>query len=177
MVRNLLDITRIDAGGLELRWDWVDLHEVVERVVSAARRRGSAHKIETDLPSDLPLVRADAALVEQVIGNVVGNAIAHTPNETRVTVGAAVTPETVSLTVTDEGPGIDSKLLPHVFDKFVRARSVPTMAEGGEGTGLGLAIAKGVMEAHGGSIAAESPGAAGRGTRIVLKFPRVETPA
>jgi two-component system sensor histidine kinase KdpD len=174
MVRNLLDITRIDAGGLELRWDWVDLHEVVERVVSAARRRGSTHKIKTELPSELPLVRADAALVEQVISNVIGNAIAHTPDETRVTVQAAVTPETVSLTVTDDGPGIDPKLLPRVFDKFVRARSAPTQAEGGDGTGLGLAIAKGVMEAHGGSIAVESPVSAGRGTRIVLIFTRVE---
>jgi two-component system sensor histidine kinase KdpD len=176
MVRNLLDITRIDAGGLELRWDWVDLDEVVERVVSAARRRGSRHTIATALPADLPLARADAALVEQVVSNVVGNAIAHTPTETRVTVAAAVTPQTVSLTVTDDGPGIDPKLLPHVFDKFVRARSAPTQAEGGEGTGLGLAIAKGVMEAHGGAIAAQSPVAAGRGTRIVLTFPRAAAP-
>ena len=79
MVRNLLAITRIDAGALELRRDWVDLREIVERVVSAARRRGATQTIAVTLPPDLPLVRADATLVEQAIGNVVGNAIAHTP--------------------------------------------------------------------------------------------------
>ena len=62
MVRNLLAITRIDAGALELRRDWIDLREIVERVVSAARRRGARQQIEVDLPADLPLVRADATL-------------------------------------------------------------------------------------------------------------------
>ncbi len=175
MVRNLLAITRIDAGGLELRWDWVDLREIIERVASAARRRGAAQKVATELPSDLPLVRADAALVEQVMGNVIGNAIVHTPSETRITVDAAVTPQSVSLRVADDGPGIPANLLPQVFDKFVRARTSPTKSEGGESTGLGLAIAKGIMEAHGGSITAESPISAGCGTRIVLTFSRAET--
>ena len=87
-----------------------------------------------------------------------------------------MTAEDVSLRVTDDGPGIAPDVLPRVFDKFVRARS-STQAEGGEGTGLGLAIAKGVMDAHGGSIVAESPVAGGRGTRIVLTFPRTETPS
>ena len=75
MVRNLLAITRIDAGALELRRDWIDLREIVDRVASAARRRGARQHIEVDLPADLPLVRADATLVEQAIGNVIGNAI------------------------------------------------------------------------------------------------------
>ena len=85
-------------------------------------------------------------------------------------------PANVSLRVTDNGPGIASDVLPHVFDKFVRARS-SSQAEGGEGSGLGLAIAKGVMDAHGGSIAAESPAAEGHGTRIVLTFPHTEAPS
>ena len=80
MVRNLLAITRIDAGALELRRDWIDLREVAERVVSAARRHGAhANASRSHLPADLPLVRADATLAEQAIGNVVGNAIVHTP--------------------------------------------------------------------------------------------------
>ena len=74
MVRNLLAITRIDAGALELRRDWIDLREIVDRVASAARRRGARQQIEVALPADLPLVRADATLVEQAIGNVIGNA-------------------------------------------------------------------------------------------------------
>jgi two-component system sensor histidine kinase KdpD len=175
MVRNLLAITRIDAGALELRADWIDLREIADRVASAARRRGAKQRIEVALPADLPLVRADATLVEQAIGNVIGNAIVHTPAETRVKVDALVGLKEVTLHVADDGPGISSQALPQIFDKFVKADA--TQADGGQGTGLGLAIAKGIMEAHGGSIAAESPHAGGRGTRVALTFPRQDTPA
>jgi two-component system, OmpR family, sensor histidine kinase KdpD len=175
MVRNLLAITRIDAGALELRRDWIDLREIVDRVANAARRRGARQRIEVALPSDLPLVRADATLVEQVIGNVIGNAIVHTPPETRVQVDALVGPQEIVLRVTDDGPGIPAQALPQIFDKFVKADT--TQADGGQGTGLGLAIAKGIMEAHGGAITAESPHADGQGTRVVLTFPRQDVPA
>jgi two-component system sensor histidine kinase KdpD len=174
MVRNLLAITRIDAGALELRRDWIDLREIVDRVTSAARRRGARQRIEIALPADLPLVRADATLVEQAIGNIIGNAIVHTLPETRVLVDAQIAPEQITLRVTDDGPGIPAQSLPQIFDKFVKADT--TQADGGKGTGLGLAIAKGIMEAHGGSIAAMSPHADGRGTRIVLTFPRQDAP-
>jgi two-component system sensor histidine kinase KdpD len=80
--------------------------------------------------------------------------------------------------VTDNGPGIPPEVLPHVFEKFVRGHAAgETRADGGEGTGLGLAIAKGIMEAHGGSISAESPAPSGRGTRISLVLPRTEKPS
>jgi two-component system sensor histidine kinase KdpD len=160
---------------LELRADWIDLREIADRVASAARRRGAKQRIEVALPADLPLVRADATLVEQAIGNVIGNAIVHTPAETRVKVDALVGLKEVTLHVADDGPGISSQALPQIFDKFVKADA--TQADGGQGTGLGLAIAKGIMEAHGGSIAAESPHAGGRGTRVALTFPRQDTPA
>jgi two-component system sensor histidine kinase KdpD len=175
MVRNLLAITRIDAGALELRLDWIDLREIVDRVANAVRRRGARQRIEVALPADLPLVRADATLVEQAVGNVIGNAIAHTSAETRVLVDAVTAPEAVTLYVTDDGPGIPIQALPQVFDKFIKADT--TAADGGKGTGLGLAIAKGIMEAHGGTIAAASPHANGRGTRLVLTFPRQDAPA
>jgi two-component system sensor histidine kinase KdpD len=175
MVRNLLAITRIDAGALELRRDWIDLREIADRVTSAARRRGAKQRIEVALPADLPLVRADATLVEQALGNVIGNAIVHTPPETRVRVDAQVAPTEIALRVTDDGPGIPAQALPHVFDKFVKADV--TQADGGQGTGLGLAIAKGIMQAHGGAVAAESPHTEGGGTRIVLTFPRQGAPA
>ena len=177
MVRNLLAITRIDAGGLELRWDWIDLRDVVDRIVSSARRRGALQKIESKLPADLPLVRADASLVEQAIGNVVGNAIAHTPKETQVAIDAEVTPEGITIRITDDGPGIPADVLPRVFEKFVHARSTTGQFEDAEGIGLGLAIAKGIMEAHGGSIAARSPLDGSRGTRVTLNFPRKGTPS
>src|SRR4030095_10087098 len=96
MVRNLLAITRIDAGALELRHDWIDLREVSERVVSAARRHGARQQIKVDLPADLPLIRADATLTEQVIGNVVGNAVVHTPAETEVVLDGVAGPDSVT---------------------------------------------------------------------------------
>jgi two-component system sensor histidine kinase KdpD len=150
------------------------LREIVDRIANASRRRGARHHIEVRLPADLPMVRADATLAEQAIGNVIGNAVMHTPSSTHVVVDAFVTPNEVVLSVTDDGPGIPAQALPRVFDKFIRADV--TQADGGQGTGLGLAIAKGIMEAHGGSITAESPVAGGRGTRIVLAFPRQDTP-
>jgi two-component system sensor histidine kinase KdpD len=178
MVRNLLAITRIDAGALELRRDWIDLREVAERVVSAARRHGARQHIELRLPADLPLVRADATLAEQAIGNVVANAVVHTPPGTHVLLEAAVAAEAVALRVTDDGPGIAAETLPAIFDKFVKgAEPTGSRAPGGQGTGLGLAITKGIMEAHGGAISAESPVANGRGARFIMTFPRQGAPA
>ena len=170
MVRNLLAITRIDAGALEVRRDWIELREIVDRVVGAARRRGTAQPIVTHLPDALPLVRADATLVEQAIGNVVANAIVHTPKETRIAVDAIIGDSDITLRVTDDGPGVAKEAQPHIFDKFAKAPLGP--ADGGESTGLGLAIAKGIMEAHGGAIRVESPIANGRGARFILVFPR-----
>jgi two-component system sensor histidine kinase KdpD len=162
MVRNLLAITRIDAGALELRRDWVDLREITDRVVNAARRRGACQRIDVRLPQDLPLVRADATLIEQALGNVVGNAVAHTPAAAHVVLSATVAEDAITVLVTDDGPGIPQGRLSQIFEKFV------TGGEGGDsnsaqGTGLGLAIAKGIVEAHGGSIAAESPVGGRRG--------------
>ena len=176
MVRNLLAITRIDAGALELRRDWIDLREIIERVVNAARRRGARQRIEVEVPAELPLVRADATMVEQAIGNILGNAVAHTPKETRVVVGAEVGPERISLCVTDDGPGVPADMLPHIFDKFAKGEET-SRADGSQGTGLGLAIAKGIIEAHGGSITAESPAQNGRGARFIVAFPRQEAAA
>jgi two-component system sensor histidine kinase KdpD len=175
MVRNLLAMTRIDAGALELRKDWVDLREIVNRVVSAARRRGAVHRIEARLPDTIPLLRADAMLVEQALSNVIGNAIEHTPQETVISIQATPTRTDVALAVEDDGPGIRPEVLPRVFEKFVSTRRLSEVSTNkGEGTGLGLAIAKGIMEAHGGEIIAESPLASGRGTRIVMRFPAIE---
>jgi two-component system sensor histidine kinase KdpD len=172
MVRNLLAITRIDAGALELRSDWIDLREIVERVVSAARRRGASQHIDVNVPLDLPLVRADAALAEQAIGNIVTNALVHTPQDARVMIDAQASTLGVAVRVTDNGPGISPDMLVHVFDRFVKGRGAQELRDGGDGVGLGLAIAKGIMDAHRGSITVESPVHGHPGTRFTMLFPR-----
>jgi two-component system sensor histidine kinase KdpD len=176
MVRNLLAMTRIDAGALELRTDWVDLREIVERVINAAKRRGAALAVALDLPAALPLIRADASLIEQAVGNLVNNVALHSPEGTGLVIDAVVTQRPVAIQVTDDGPGIPAEIMPRVFEKFVQGR-ISNGRGGGKsgGTGLGLAIAKGIVEAHGGSVAAESPVADGRGARIILTFLREQS--
>jgi two-component system sensor histidine kinase KdpD len=175
MVRNLLAIARIDAGALEVRRDWVDLREIVQRVVTLAKRRGARVSFVLDLPPQLPMIPADAILIEQALFNIVNNTASHTPAGTRVVIDAVVTLQSVSLRVTDNGPGIPAAALPRVFEKFVRAgASNASDAVKGEGTGLGLAITKGIVAAHGGSVGAESPVADGGGTRMTLTFSREE---
>ena len=143
----------------------------MERTVNAARRRGAIQKFEIELPSDLPLVRADATLAEQAIGNIIGNAVSHTPPEARIVVSASAAGNRVVLRVTDNGPGIAPDALPRIFEKFVKGAPEPS-SKSNRGTGLGLAIAKGIMEAHGGSIVAESPVGDGRGTQVTMSFMR-----
>ncbi len=176
MVRDLLAMTRIDAGALELRKDWLDLREIVDRVVNAARRHGAQQRFHVDLPSDLPLLNADALLVEQAFGNVVRNAVEHTPLQTSIFIRANLSPSTVCIVFEDDGPGISPEILPRIFDKFVSVRQQSEVSSSkGEGTGLGLAIAKGIMKAHGGDALAQSPANANHGTRIELTFRCEET--
>lgn len=178
MVRNLLAITRIDAGALELRNDWIDLREIVTRVVNTAQRRGAMQIFDIELPADLPLVRADAILIEQAIGNVVANAVLHTPSRTHIIIDTVPGSSEVRLRIADDGPGIDHEILPRVFDRFKRGiGSSKTSADGGQGTGLGLAIAKGIMEAHHGKIDVESPVSDAHGTRFTMIFPHKDVAA
>lgn len=174
MVRNLLSITRIDAGGLEVRKDWVDLREIIDRVVATARRAQSDHGISVSLPQDLPLVRADALLAEQAVGNVLQNAVSHTPPKTSVMISAEIADDCIMLKIADDGPGIAKDELAHVFDRFVSTLRPGSTRTPSDGVGLGLAIAKGIMQAHGGQIEVASPVMAGRGALFTLTFPRAK---
>lgn len=170
MVRNLLAMTRLEAGALEIRMDWTDVAEVLERVAAAARRRGATQAITVAAPPDLPLALADPILLEQALGNVVGNAVRYAGPSARIALSAAADDRDLTVAVEDDGPGVPAAVLPHVFEKFVRASA--ERGDGGEGSGLGLAIAKGIAEAHGGTIRAESPVEGGRGARFTLLLPR-----
>ncbi|WP_262271530.1 DUF4118 domain-containing protein [Microvirga yunnanensis] len=169
MVKNLLAMTRLEAGALELNRDWVDLQELFDRAVALAKRRGAHQTFEVRVEAELPFVLADPNLLDQVLANLVGNAIQHAGANADITLEARREGSTVVLSVSDDGPGIPPDVLSHVFEKFVRAPR--RSGDAGEGTGLGLAIVKGIVEAHDGTVAAASPVAGQRGTRIEIRLP------
>lgn len=175
MVRNLLAITRLEAGSLDLRRDWVDIADILNRAVAAARRRGAVQTMLVCVPPGLPLAYADQSLLEQAVGNVLGNALRHAGEAAHIVLQAAQEGRDIVMTVADDGPGIAPDMAERIFDKFVSGGATRT-ADGSESAGLGLAIARGVMQAHGGSATLEPTGT---GARFALRMPideRVHTP-
>jgi two-component system sensor histidine kinase KdpD len=169
MVKNLLAMTRLEAGALELNRDWTDLQELFDRAVALARRRGARQTFEVRVEAGLPFILADPNLLDQVLANLVGNAIQHAGADACITLEARRDGSMVVLAVTDDGPGIAPHVLPRIFEKFARAPRLS--GDAGEGTGLGLAIVKGIIEAHDGAVAATSPVVGWRGTRIEIRLP------
>src|SRR3954469_9992568 len=172
MVRNLLAMTRVEAGALEINRDWIDVRELFDRAVATAKRRGATQGFEVAVEAGLPFAPADPILLDQVLANLIGNAMRYGGPAARIRLEARAEPDAVVLAVTDDGPGIGPEVLPHVFEKFVRTRQ--SGGDAGEGSGLGLAIAKGIVDAHRGEIAATSPVANGRGTAIAIRLPIAE---
>jgi two-component system, OmpR family, sensor histidine kinase KdpD len=166
-VANLLDMTRIEAGTINARRDWVDVADVVHGAVERARKYFPGRVFETSLAADLPLMRGDSVLLGQVLFNLLDNANRFGGDEP-VSIFARRDGDEIVLSVTDLGKGIAPADLPHVFDKFFRKGKPDGRSPG---TGLGLSIAKGFVEAMGGRIKAESPALKRRGTRMTMRFP------
>ena len=169
LVRNLLAMTRVEAHALEIIKDWVDIRELFDRTAVLARRRGATQTFEVIVATDLPFIPADPTLLGQVLTNLVGNAMRYAGPSAHVTLEAKRDGAGVLLSVTDDGPGIPSDILPRAFDRFVHS---PTRGDGGQSTGLGLAIAKGIVEAHQGAIRPRArPSAdAGHGSRFACHY-------
>ncbi len=167
-VQNLLDMTRLGYGGLKVAREPVDLREVVGRALRRVDRDLAGHRIVRHLPVSLPEVSGDAVLLEQVVTNILDNAAKYSPPGSTVTLSAEATGDGAALIIADEGPGIPAKDRAQVFDMFFRVRAGDGQPGG---TGLGLAIAKGIVDAHGGSIRAEAAMKDGGGTRIVVNLP------
>lgn len=173
-VANLLDMTRIEGGGLRLRTDWIDVRDVLNAAAERVSRRLGGRELVRDFPRELSLVQADASLLEQVVVNVLENAIAYSPPEARVEMAAYEDRANVVISIEDEGRGIPTSELERVFDKF---RRMEEPSDRTQGAGLGLSIAKGFIDALGGRIAAASPIHDGKGTRILISLPKtVATP-
>lgn len=145
LLGELLEVSRIDAGRVQLRRQMVDPDKIARKVIDRAALHAADRELILELPDSLPSLYADADKVEQVLTNLVENALKYTDSSVRLS--AVVTPQEVTFTVTDQGPGIAEAHLSHVFAKFFRKPG-----ERRTGTGLGLYISKGLVEAHGGRI-------------------------
>jgi signal transduction histidine kinase len=168
LIDNLVDLTGMAAKGLELNRAAVDISSLLE---SGSQRfypslTEKRIKLECEIKDDIPLIYADKDRLVQVIDNLLANAIKFTPPEGHIRVGLEKTGSSVRLTVADTGEGIESELLPYVFNQFRQGRA----HHNGHSIGLGLSIVKQVTEAHGGTVEARSDGR-GQGSTFVVTLP------
>ena len=170
LIADLLDVARIETGTLPISPQPTDLAVLIGEAGNAFRIGGHRHKLRIDIPQDLLWVMGDnKSRIVQVLGNLLANAVRHSPEASTIRVSARPGDLQVSALVSDQGRGIPSESLPHLFSKFSRIES----AEQEGDTGLGLAVCKGIVEAHGGRIWAESDGP-GLGARFTFTLPTVE---
>ncbi|MBU0724651.1 MAG: sensor histidine kinase KdpD [Alphaproteobacteria bacterium] len=172
-VQNLLDMTRLGYGALTPKRDWIDLRDVVGRARERLKKPLADFAVSADMPDTLPLLHADAVLLEQVMVNLLDNAAKYAPPGTAISIAARPADGMVELRVSDRGPGIPPADREAVFDMFYRVRNGDREKAG---TGLGLAICRGIVEAHGGSIRVED-GPGGTGTALVVILPVPAAPA
>ena len=154
LVADLLDVARIETGALPVNPEPVEVAALVDGARNAFKSAGSRNSLAIDIEPDLPLVMADRRRIVQVVGNLLSNAARHSSESSTIRISAERGDIHVAVSVADEGRGIPAESFPHLFRKFSRVQS----EEQGGDTGLGLAICKGIVEAHGGRIWAESDG-------------------
>ena len=171
LVTNLLDMARLQNGGVNLRSDWQSVEEVVGSAIRAAQPSLNGRAVQTDVPPDLPLVEFDAVLMERVLVNLLENAAKY--GAPPIVVSARIEPDALMIRVRDHGPGLPLSLIGReasLFDKFTRGEAESATA----GVGLGLAICKAVVDAHGGKIlAANAPDG---GAQFEVTLPRRPPP-
>ena len=169
LIGDLLDVARIETGVLSVDPEPTDVHVLVEEAGNRFLAGAEGNPLNADLSADLPLVMADRRRIVQVLSNLLSNAAGYSPGGSPILVTAVRDGMHVAVSVADEGRGIPADLLPGLFRKFSRASGV-------DGSGLGLAICKGIVEAHGGRIWAESNGP-GLGARFTFTLPAGEAAA
>ena len=167
LIEDLRTVALSEAGTLTLHPEPTDPDVLIGEVLQAFGPSATAAGVTLASSSadDLPILDVDPVRLREVLSNLVANALRHTPGGGSVTLGGSSTSASVVLTVRDSGPGIDPALLPHVFDRFVKGTE-------SRGSGLGLAIARGLVEAHGGTITVASP--PGGGTTFRVELPRTD---
>jgi PAS domain S-box-containing protein len=167
MVNDVLDLSKVEAGKIELEKEPFDPTALIRRVLTTVRSLAAKKhlRIETSLPEDGAVLDADEVRIKQVLYNLLSNAIKFTEREKRIGVEAHAEERELRITVWDEGIGIPDNDLVKIFEPYAQSRA----AHRGEGTGLGLAIVKRLVELHGGSISVESE--VGKGSRFTVRLP------
>ena len=169
LVGELRDLTLAESGHLKLEIEPTNLAEMVQRRVSQAEviARGKNVNLRTDIAEGLPEIEADGRRIEQVVANLLDNALNHTPSGGSVTIAASREKDGILVSVSDTGEGIPPEHLPYIFERFYRVDDARSRKTGG--AGLGLAIAKQMVELHGGRIWVESE--AGKGSKFSFTLP------
>lgn len=162
IMRNVLDMTRLESGVIKVNKEWQPLEEIVGVVLNRLGERLSDHPVTVRIAGNLPLIPFDSLLLEQVFMNLFDNAIKYAPKGTPLELSATESFYTVTVELADRGPGIPPGEEEHIFEKFVRGRAT------GGGVGLGLAICRSIIEAHGGKIWAENREGGGAVFRFTL---------
>ena len=169
LISDLLDAGRIEAGTLSVSPQLSEVGALVDQARNTFLSGGGRHRVLVDLPPELPRVMADRQRIVQVLNNLLSNAAAHSPGSAPIRVAALRDGGQVAISVADEGRGVPPERLPHLFRKY-GGRGDSDRGPKTEGLGLGLSICKGLVEAHGGRIWAESDGV-GQGTRFTFTIP------
>jgi two-component system sensor histidine kinase KdpD len=172
-VQNLLDMTRLGYGALQPKREWSDLREIAGRAMKQFTKGLDEREIVFDIPASFPLVYVDPVLLEQVLANVIDNAIKYTAKGGRIALKTVKKETEAIIRISDDGIGIPAEARNAVFDIFYRARAKDTQIAG---TGLGLSICRGIIEAHGGRIIAKD-GPKNKGTTIEIALPLSEAPS
>jgi two-component system sensor histidine kinase KdpD len=168
LVGNLLDMSRIEGNALKPEKEWYPLAELVHDVLGRMQPLLQDRIVKTSLPDDLPPVELDYLEIDQVLTNLIENAVRYTPAKSSIEISAQMDGEQVSVSVADHGPGIPPSNAERIFDKFYRVLDTQRDAAHPRGSGLGLAVCRGLIEAHGGRIWVENRAGGGAIFRFTL---------
>lgn len=166
LIENLLDATRLQMNGMQLKKADINLYQLANRLVERFQVQSDHHRIIINIPKDFPIVMADEPRLEQVLSNLISNALKYSPGG-NIRISGQTLADQVILCIADEGPGIAAGDLPHIFDRFYRAQETTRKTKG---AGLGLYLARAIVEAHGGRMWADPK--TDQGARICFSLPR-----
>ncbi|HEY3993924.1 MAG TPA: ATP-binding protein [Ktedonobacteraceae bacterium] len=175
LVENLLDMSRIEGGALKPEKEWYPIDELLHDVLGRMQPLLRGRDITTNVPEDLPPVELDYMMIDQVMTNLIENALRYTPTGSPIEISASASATELFLSVADRGPGIPSSDLERIFDKFYRVMDRSRAISATGGTGVGLSVCRGLIEAHGGRIWAANRRGGGAIFRFTLPLHRTDT--